>query len=370
MIDRRRFLTATALPLTLSVASAVIPARVRAQGMMQPIAQSQPTQRVIAANGIRINIAEQGTGPLVVLCHGFPETWYSWRHQMAALAQAGFHAVAPDMRGYGMSDRPEAIDQYTIFHLVGDLIGVLDAFDTRSAVIVGHDVGASVAWQVAQLRPDRVRAVVGLSVPFRPRGEIRPTAAMPRTADAEFYMLYFQKPGLAEAEFEADPRAALRNMLYGASGDGVGAALAAAAVHGPTPNLAMVPVNGRFMRGAPAPATLPAWLTEADVDRYASAFTHSGFRGPLNYYRNLDRNWELSAPLAGARVTVPALYIGGDRDFIAASPGMDQVLANIRHSVPGLRKVQMLRGCGHWTQQERPDEVNAALLEFIRTLPA
>lgn len=369
MIDRRRFLKATALPLALAAASAVIPARLPAQVMARPVAMTQPMQRVITVNGIRINIAEQGTGPLVVLCHGFPETWYSWRHQMAALAQAGFHAVAPDMRGYGMSDAPEAIDQYTIFHLVGDLIGVLDALDARSAVVVGHDVGASVAWLAAQLRPDRVRGVVGLSVPFRPRGESRPTAVMPRTADAEFYMLYFQKPGLAEAEFEADPRAALRNMLYGASADGVVAARTAAAGGDVTPALAMVPYNGRFMRGAPAPATLPAWLTEADVDRYAAAFMRSGFRGPLNYYRNLDRNWELSASLAGARVTVPALYIGGDRDFIAASPGMDRLLANMKHFVPGLRGMQMLQGCGHWTQQERPDEVSAALLEFIRTLP-
>src|ERR671925_86022 len=155
--------------------------------------------RIVETNGIRMHVAEQGIGPLVVLCHGFPETWYSWRHQLGALAAAGFHALAPDMRGYGRSDRPEATDQYTLFHLVGDLIGVLDALDAKSAVVVGHDVGASVAWQAAQMRPDRVRAVVGLSVPFRPRGKARPTSAMPRTADAEFYMLYFQQPGAAEA---------------------------------------------------------------------------------------------------------------------------------------------------------------------------
>lgn len=331
---------------------------------------TQPSQRIIEANGIRISIAEQGSGPLVVLCHGFPETSYSWRHQISALAQAGFHAVAPDMRGYGMSDGPDAIDQYTIFHLVGDLIGVLDALDARSAIVVGHDVGASVAWQAAQLRPDRVRAVVGLSIPFRPRGKGVPTATMPRTADAEFYMLYFQKPGLAEAEFEADPRLTIRSMLYGASGNGVAAARVAAAAGGTAPNLGMVPKDGRFLRGAPPPATLPAWLTENDIDYYATQFRRTGFRGALNYYRNLDRNWEISAPLAGLPVTVPALYIGGDHDFIASLPGMDQVLANLKHFVPGLRKVQMLPGCGHWTQQERPDEVNAALLEFIQSLPA
>ncbi len=329
----------------------------------------QPTQRIIEANNIRINIAEQGSGPLVVLCHGFPESWYSWRHQMRALAEAGFHAVAPDMRGYGKSDRPEAIDQYTIFHLVGDLVGVLDALDAKSAVVVGHDVGASVAWQAAQMRPDRVRAVVGLSVPFRPRATVRPTSAMPRTADAEFYMLYFQEPGVAEAELERDPRSTLRNMLFGASGEGVAAARAAAAGSGAAPNLGMVPKGGRFLRGPRSPARLPAWLTEADVDFYAGEFNRSGFRGPLSYYRNLDRNWEIQAALSGAQVTVPALYIAGDRDFIVSFPGMDQLVANLKHFVPGLRKAQMLPGCGHWTQQERAVEVNAALIEFLRSLP-
>lgn len=364
MMDRRDFVKAATLPLVLSAAGALFPLPANASMPM-------PVQRSIEANGIRINVAEQGSGPLVVLCHGFPETWYSWRHQIAALAQAGYHVVAPDMRGYGMSDRPDAIDQYTIFHLVGDLIGLLDALDARSAIVVGHDVGASVAWQAAQLRPDRIRAVAGLSVPFRPRGSIRPTAAMPRTADAEFYVLYFQTPGRAEAEFEADPRTAIRNMLYGASGDGVRAARARAAAGGPpTPNLGMVPHGQGFLRGAPAPAVLPSWLTETDVDHYATQYMRSGFRGPLNYYRNLDRNWEIASSLAGMPVTMPALYIGGDHDFMAAAPGMDQLLANLKHVLPGLRKLQMLPGCGHWTQQERPQEVNATLLDFFASLPA
>ena len=196
---------------------------------------SEPTQRTIESNGIRLNIAEQGKGPLVLLCHGFPESWYSWRHQIGALAAAGFRAVAPDMRGYGKSDAPEAIDQYTIFHLVGDLVGLLDALEAPTAVIVGHDWGANIAWQAARLRPDRFRAVVALSVPFRPRGPVRPTSVMPRTADAQFYMLYFQEPGVAEAELERDPRATVRTMLYGASGDGAAAARAAAASGGAAP---------------------------------------------------------------------------------------------------------------------------------------
>src|SRR5919197_992297 len=180
---------------------------------------SEPAQRIVEANGIRLNIAEQGAGPLVVLCHGFPETWYSWRHQLGALAAAGFHAVAPDMRGNGKSDRPEAIDRYTVFHLVGDVVGLLDALEAPTAVIAGHDWGAPVAWHAGLLRPDRFRAVIGLSVPFTPRRPVRPTTVMPQTEDALFYQLYFQTPGVAEAELERDVRASIRSLLYSGSGD-------------------------------------------------------------------------------------------------------------------------------------------------------
>jgi len=323
---------------------------------------------MIESNGIRLNIAEQGKGPLVLLCHGFPESCYSWRHQIEALAAAGFRAVAPDMRGYGKSDAPEAIDQYTIFHLVGDLVGLLDALEAPTAVIVGHDWGANIAWQAARLRPDRFRAVVALSVPFRPRGPVRPTSVMPQTADAQFYMLYFQNPGVAEAELERDPRATVRNMLYGASGDGA-AARAAAASRGAAPSIGMVPRGGGMMQGPGAPATLPAWLSEADIDFYAGEFKRSGFRGGLNYYRNIDRNWELTAAFADVKVTVPALYVAGDRDMVVSFPGTDQLLANLKQFVPALRNIQMLPGCGHWTQQERPGEVNAAIIDFVRGLP-
>lgn len=332
---------------------------------------SEPTQRMIESNGIRLNIAEQGEGPLVLLCHGFPESWYSWRHQIAALAASGFHAVAPDMRGYGNSDRPEAIDQYTMFHLVGDLVGLLDALEVPTAVIVGHDWGASIAWQAARLRPDRFRAVACLSVPFRPRGPVRPTSVMPRTADAQFYQLYFQEPGVAEAELERDPRITVRNMLYWASGEGA-AAIHAAAASGDASaaaGIGMVPHGGGMLRGPGAPATLPAWLSEADINFYAGEFRRSGFRGPFNYYRNVDRNWELMAAFTGALVTVPALYVAGDRDMVVAIPGMDQHLANMKQFVPALRNIQMLPGCGHWTQQERPGEVNAAIIDFVRGLP-
>ena len=329
---------------------------------------SEPTQRMIESNGIRLNIAEQGKGPLVLLCHGFPESWYSWRHQIEALAAAGFHAVAPDMRGYGKSEAPEAIDQYTIFHLVGDLVGLLDALEAPTAVIVGHDWGANIAWHAARLRPDRFRAVAALSVPFRPRGPVRPTSVMPQTADAQFYMLYFQNPGVAEAELERDPLATVRNMLYGASGDGA-AARAAAVSRGAAPGIGMVPRGGGMMQGPGAPATLPSWLSEADIDFYAGEFKRSGFRGGLNYYRNIDRNWELTAAFADVKVTVPALYVAGDHDMVIAAPGTAELLANLKQFVPALRNIQMLPGCGHWTQQERPGEVNASIIDFVRGLP-
>jgi epoxide hydrolase A/B len=325
---------------------------------------SQVAHRTIETNGISMHVAEQGEGRPVILCHGFPELWYSWRHQLPALAEAGFHAVAPDMRGYGQTDRPDAIDQYTLLHLVGDMVGLVDALGAESAVIAGHDWGAPVAWHAALLRPDRFRAVVGLSVPFRPRGRVQPTSAMPRTDDAVFYQLYFQDPGVAEAELERDVRLSIRRILYSASGD---IPSAAPSISNPSA-VGMVPRQGGFLSRTIDPSPLPSWLTEADIEFYAGEFGRAGFRGGLNWYRNIDRNWELLAPFAGAPVTVPALYVAGDRDLVVAFPGMEQLLPNLKRFVPELRKTVMLPGCGHWTQQERPAEVNAAMVEFLRGL--
>lgn len=327
--------------------------------------------RTIGANGINLHIAEQGQGPLVVLCHGFPESWYSWRHQLAALAAAGFHAVAPDMRGYGQSDRPQAIDQYTLLHLVGDMVGLLDALGAEQAVIAGHDWGAPVAWHSALLRPDRFRAVIGLSVPYWPRSSRQPTTVMPRADGAMFYQLYFQAPGVAEAELERDPRTSIVKLLYSASGDRAPGAHQGSSAWRPQPgerSVGMVRNDRGFLGGMPNPTTLPAWLSEADVDFYAGEFKRSGFRGGLNWYRNIDRNWELLAPYAGAKVAVPALYMAGDRDLVVAFRGMDQLLPNLKMFVPQLRGSIMLPGCGHWTQQERAAEVNAAMIEFLRGL--
>jgi pimeloyl-ACP methyl ester carboxylesterase len=322
---------------------------------------SAVSHRRIQANGIQIHLAEQGSGPMVLLCHGFPESWYSWRHQLQALADAGFRAVAPDMRGYGLTGQPAAIEQYTLLHLVGDMVGVLDALGEPNAVIAGHDWGAPVAWHAALLRPDRFRAVIGLSVPYRERGAVAPTTVMPRTDDAHFYQLHFQAPGVAEAEMECNARDYLRRILFAASGD--------APLRRPGNGMvAMVPRRGGFVAAMPSPEKLPAWLGENDLDIYAAQFARSGFRGGLNWYRNIDRNWELLAPYCGVRVEVPALYIAGDRDLVLAFPGMTQVIARLADVVPKLQGRVMLPGCGHWTQQERPAEVSAAMIDFMRGL--
>lgn len=320
------------------------------------------THRMVDTNGIRMHVAELGEGPAVVMCHGFPESWYSWRHQMIALAQAGYRAIAPDMRGYGQTDAPEAIDQYTLLHLVGDMVGLLDALQLSDAVVVGHDWGAPVAWHAALLRPDRFRAVAGLSVPFRPRSSTRPSSAMPQTDDAIFYQLYFQTPGVAETELERDVHDSIRKVLYWGSGNRPASSGAAKG------DVAMVRRGGPFLKQGDLPGPLGDWVTPADIDFYAQQFQRTGFRGGLNWYRNIDRSWELLAPWSGAKVTVPALYMAGERDLLVAFKGMDRLLPALKQFVPDLRAQIMLPDCGHWTQQERPAEVNRALLDFLAGL--
>jgi pimeloyl-ACP methyl ester carboxylesterase len=267
------------------------------------------------------------------------------------------------MRGYGNTDRPADIERYTLLHLVGDMVGVLDALGEKQAVIAGHDWGAPVAWHAALMRPDRFRAVIGLSVPYRPRGSVAPTTVMPQNADASFYQLYFQAPGVAEAELEADTRISLRKVLFSGSGD-----VPRRSPAGSSSGVGMVPRAGGFLTRMPDPETLPPWLKEQDIDFYVQQFQHSGFRGGLNWYRNIDRNWELTAPYAGAAVTVPALYMAGELDLVVAFPRMKEVIADLARFVPQLRATIMLPGCGHWTQQERPAEVNKAMIDFLRSV--
>ncbi len=316
-------------------------------------------QRRVAVGAIELNIRELGSGPLVLLCHGFPECSHAWHHQMQALADAGYRAVAPDMRGYGASDAPAAVEDYSLLHLVGDMVGLLDALGEDQAVVVGHDWGAPVAWHCALLRPDRFRAVAALSVPWFPRGSTPPVASMPSTDTHEFYQLYFQRPGLAEQELAADVRGNLLKAAWHWSGEGPEASPEA---------LTMVPKQGGWIRERPLPDGLPTWLSQAELDIYVQAFEQSGFTGPLNWYRNLDRNWALMAPWHGAQVKQPALYLVGERDLLMGFPIMNWLLPRLKTWVPNLRHQEVLAGCGHWIQRERPTEVNQRLLSFLASL--
>jgi pimeloyl-ACP methyl ester carboxylesterase len=320
---------------------------------------SEVNHRFIQTNGIRMHLAEQGSGPLVVLLHGFPESWYSWRHQLQALADAGFHAVAPDQRGYGQTDRPADASKYTQLHLVGDVVGVLDALGESQAVVMGHDWGGPVAWNTALLRPDRVRGVVGMSVPYAPRGPVSLLTAIRSLFGDGFYMAYFQQPGVADAEFSRDVATTMRRFLYAASGD-------APVPDGP--RQPVIPQGEGMLDILGSPAELPAWLSQTDLDYYVAEFERTGFTGGLNWYRTIDLSWELMAAWQGAPVTPPALYIAGDRDLVVNLPGMNQLIPNLRMFVPNLTKTVMLPGCGHWTQQERSAEVNAAIVEFMKGL--
>jgi pimeloyl-ACP methyl ester carboxylesterase len=315
----------------------------------------QIRHQTIATNGIRMHIAEAGEGPAVLLCHGFPEAWHSWRHQITALAGAGYRAIAPDMRGYGETEAPAAVEDYTILHLVGDMVGLLEALGLRQAVIVGHDWGAPVAWNAALLRPDRFRAVAGLSVPYAPRGPVSPFEALRHAGRHRFYQLHFQAPGLAEAELERDPALTLRRTFWSLSGD-------------PPEGERWNPdlPEGGFLASLREPPALPAWLQEAELALYAETYHRTGFRGGLNWYRNIERNWALMAPFLGAPVRVPGLFIAGKRDPVLGWAG--RALEALPQTVPELRGRVLVETAGHWVQQEAAAEVNAALIGFLKGL--
>ncbi|AHH97357.1 alpha/beta fold hydrolase [Kutzneria albida] len=309
--------------------------------------------REVSVNGLTMHIAEQGTGPLVLLLHGFPESWYSWRHQFQPLVEAGYRVVAPDQRGYGGTDAPSAVDQYTIMHLVGDVIGLIDALGEQQAVVVGHDWGAPIAWNTALMRPDLVRGVVGLSVPPARRAPAPPLGLLEKRFGPDFYQIYFQRTGVADAELERDRHDTFRRFLVAASGTGQVSASAAA--------------GGGFLDRMPKVETLPSWLTEQDIDTFAEQYARNGFTGPLNWYRNIDRNWELTAPWATAKITVPSYYITGERDVVRTF-GAPDFLDHLPSMLTDLRGVRDIAGSGHWMQQEYPAEVNAGLLEFLKGL--
>ena len=309
--------------------------------------------RTIKTNGINVRIAEAGSGPVVLLVHGWPESWYSWRHQLRALAEAGYRAIAPDVRGYGGSDKPEAIEAYAMKEIAADLIGILDEADAKTAVIVGHDWGSAIAWNSALLYPDRYRGVVGMSVPFLPRSPLPPTQLL-KAAFGEnwFYILYFQEPGKAEAEFEADVDKTMRTLLGAQPG-----------VEGESFTPTVKPKTAKFFDNAPPPPEkLPDWLSEDDLAYFVGEFKQSGFRGGLNRYRNMDRDWEQLPQLADAKITQPALFITGDKDPVRTFAPAEAMKA----SVPNLKEV-VLPG-GHWIQQERAKEVSDALISYLKGL--
>lgn len=286
------------------------------------------TERLVECNGVRLRTVEAGNpgAPLVVLAHGFPDLAHTWRHQIGPLADAGFHVLAPDQRGYGGSSRPADVTAYDIHHLTADLVALLDWAGARQAVVVGHDWGAMVAWHTALLHPDRVRAVAGISVPPVPRPRSRPTERWREKFGDDFYMLRFQEPGPAEAMLSADVAATMRGLFAGAPD-----------------------------------ADLPPWLGTAAFEGYVREFTRTGFTGGLNWYRNYDRNWATTGALDTARITVPALFVGGSADPVL---GFMRPERATEVAVGPYREV-VLDGAGHWVHQERADEVTAILLDFL-----
>jgi pimeloyl-ACP methyl ester carboxylesterase len=311
-----------------------------------------PSSRSISANGIEIFLLEQGEGPLVLLCHGWPELSYSWRHQIQALAAAGFHVVAPDMRGFGRTSAPAEIDAYSIFDHVGDMVALVAALGEKQTAIVGHDWGAPVAWHAALFRPDVFSAVAGMSVPPPSRGRGRPLDILRESGITNFYWQYFQTPGVAEREFERDVDVTMRTLLGRGFSD---------------PSASLFIEDGKgFLGDISAIRPLPEWLSEADLTYFSEAYQKSGFRGGLNWYRNIDRNWELTAPWQGAQIRQPSLFIAGSSDSVITGLIGAKRVADMERVLPGLRQKLIIDGAGHWIQQERADEVNAALIAFLK----
>ncbi|WP_374516649.1 alpha/beta fold hydrolase [Brevundimonas sp.] len=316
--------------------------------------------RHVQTDRLKQQVLEAGDGPLLLLVHGFPELSISWRAQIEALAAAGFHAVAPDMRGYGGTDKPAERTAYGVLDLVGDMVDLVRALGETRCVVVGHDWGAAVAWHCALMRPDLFTAVAALSVPFQPRRpKGPPTAAMAalskRAGLGDLYISRFQADDAHEA-FDADPAAALRKMFH--------------AYDGATPperqSTGFLREGESLIDSIPDDAPPPPWMSEAHLAEYVAAFAAGGFRAPLDWYRCLDLNWARTAFLQDARIRVPAAFMVGERDPVRHYAGPNE--AAMKDWIPDLRVQRVLPGAGHWIQQERPDEVNAFLLDFLRGL--
>jgi pimeloyl-ACP methyl ester carboxylesterase len=312
----------------------------------------------VKTNGITMHVLEEGTGPLVVMCHGWPEISWSWRHQIGPIAAAGFRVVAPDLRGFGLTDAPLEVDAYTLLHTVGDIVGLVEALGEKHAIIIGHDWGSQLAWTCALLRPDMFRAVAGLSVPYAPRGHMSMLDVARKHGLHGFYMLYFQEVGVAEAVLERDPYDSLLRLIYSASGE----------IRSRREGWPFIVPRGRtILEVSPRPDHELTWLPDEDLRVYAEAFARSGFRGGLNWYRCIDLSWRLLAPWHGAPITVPSMFIGGERDAVLRMPGLNTAVEKLPQSLPNLRHSEIIPDVGHWVQQEAPDRVTALLLEFLRT---
>lgn len=310
--------------------------------------------RVLAVPGGHIRAVELGDGPLVLLIHGFPEGWWSWRHQLPALAAAGFRAVAVDVRGYGGSSRPAEVEAYRMIAHVADTVAVVRALKADTAVVIGHDWGAPIASACALMRPDVFTAVGLLGVPYTPRAEMRPTEAFALAGgEEEFYVSYFQQPGRAEAEIHADVCSWLRGVYVALDGQSPAA-----------PGWFTIPSGGTMRDRLPVDAPLPHWLSEAEFDAIAAEFEHNQFAGPLNRYRNVDRDWEDLAAFDGAMIRQPAIFIAGALD--ASTAWLSDALDQQTEWLPALAGAHLLEGCGHWVQQERPDQVNGLILEWLQ----
>ncbi len=315
--------------------------------------------RTLRIDGNDVHVHDVGDGPAVLLCHGFPGLGYSFRHQLRALADAGFRAIAPDMRGYGGTHAPRDVAEYGLDRVLPELVGLLDACGVEKAVFVGHDFGGPVAWNAPLRFPTRVSGVVGLSVPYEPkRYPTRPSEIFAQTARSHFFHVhYFQEPGRAERELDARAGEFLRRAYHALSG-----AYRYADVW-------KHPSEGRgYLDVLPQAPDLPwEWMSAAEMRVYEETFTRTCFRGGLSWYRAYDRNWEISEPFVGARLDVPALYIAGAEDVVVAMGG-ERAIDRMRKHVPDLRGVHLIPGAGHWVQMERPTEVNRLLIDFLRSL--
>jgi pimeloyl-ACP methyl ester carboxylesterase len=324
-----------------------------------PMAETFALQS-FTTNGIRVRAAVEGAGPLVIMVHGFPELWYSWRHQIRAVAAAGYRVVAPDVRGYGGSEKPYPVEAYDMVELTSDVVGLIDALGEERAILVGHDWGAPICWNAAFLHPERIAAVAGLSVPAFPRGEVPSIELWKQLyAGRFFYQLYFQTEGVAEAELEADVRTSLRKVFFNASGDAPSTDALASGQKAPDAGL---------LDGLVDPEVFPDWLTGDDLDYFVAAFEASGFRGPLNRYRAQQRDWELLPGLSDLLIEQPSCFVAGSRDLVRSFlPGID-LYANPGQFCADFRGATIIEGEGHWVQQEAREAVNRALLRFLAGL--